>query len=134
MRTTGTEFDEFVKDCPREKTVSGPSTAVQGLALITEESSSNEDKEEVEGFGVVREKDITEANASQIETLPPRKKEKWVNPMKILKRKVKKEKKKTYAVGKGLRLGSWEPAQVSESEGELEQFGIELPDAPPEKD
>jgi hypothetical protein len=38
------------------------------------------------------------------------KKEKWVNPTKILKRRAEKEKDKTYAVGKGLRLGNWEPA------------------------
>jgi hypothetical protein len=134
MRTIGTEFDEFVKDRPREKTVSGPSTAVQGVALITEESSSDDEEEEVEGFGVVRERDITEANTSQIETPPPSTKEKWVNSTKILKQKVKKEKEKTYAIGKVLQLGSWEPAQASESEGEPEQFDIELPDVPPEKD
>jgi predicted aspartyl protease len=133
MRTAGTEFDEYVKDRPREKTVSGPSTAVQGLTFIAEESSSDEDEEEVEGFGIVKERDITEANASRIETPPPNTKEKWVNPTKILKRKVEKEKEKTYAVGKGLRLGSWEPAQVSEPEPEPEQFDIELPDAPPEE-
>jgi hypothetical protein len=135
MRTAGTEFDEFVKDRPREKTVSGLSIAVQGLVLITEESSSkDDDEEEVEGFGVVGEMDITEANAFQIETLPPSTREKWVNPTKILKRKVEKEKEKNYAVGKRLRLLSWEPAQVSEPKEEKEQFDIELPDAPPKKD
>ena len=53
--------------------------------------------------------------------------------MKILKRRVEKEKEKTYAVGKGLRLGSWEPAQVAETDEEREQFDIEIPDAPPEE-
>jgi hypothetical protein len=102
MRTAGTEFDEFIKDRPREKTISRPSMAVRGLVLIIEESSSDEDEEEVEGFGVVKERNITEANASQIETPPPNTKEKWVNPTKILKRKVKQKEEKTHTVGKGL--------------------------------
>ena len=63
MRTAGTEFDENIKDRPKEQTVSGPSTAVQGLTFISEESDSSEE-DELEGFGVVKEKDITEANAS----------------------------------------------------------------------
>jgi hypothetical protein len=131
MRTAGTEFDENINDRPKEQTVSGPSTAVQGLTFIAEESSSSD--EELEGFGIVKERNITEANASRIESPPPSTKEKWVNPTKILKRKAEKEKEKTYAVGKGLRLGSWEPAQVSKPEEEPDQFDIELPDAPPEE-
>ena len=63
MRTAGTEFDKNIKDYPKEQTVSGPSTAVQGLTFISEESDSSEE-DELEGFGVVKEKDITEANAS----------------------------------------------------------------------
>jgi hypothetical protein len=132
MRTAGTEFDKNIKDCPKEQTVSGPSTAVQGLTFISEESDSSEE-DELEGFGVVKEREITEANASRIEFPPPIAKEKWVNPTKILKRRVEKEKEKTYAVGKRLRLGSWELAQVAETDEEREQFDIEIPDAPPEE-
>ena len=45
MRTAGTEFDENIKDRPKEQTVSGPSTAVQGLTFISEESDSSEEDE-----------------------------------------------------------------------------------------
>jgi len=74
MRTAGTEFDENIKDRPREQVVAGPSTSVQGLTFISEESDS--DEEELEGFGIVREREITEANASRIEPPPPSTKEK----------------------------------------------------------
>jgi hypothetical protein len=67
MRTAGTEFDENIKDRPKEQTVSGPPTAVQGLIFISEESDSSEE-DELEGFEVVKEREITEANASRIKS------------------------------------------------------------------
>jgi hypothetical protein len=41
MCTIGTEFDENIKDHPKEQIVSEPSTAVQGLTFISEKSDSS---------------------------------------------------------------------------------------------
>jgi hypothetical protein len=101
--------------------------------FVTPISTNSSEEDELEGFGIVKERDITEANTSQIESPPSIAMEKWVNPTKILKRRVENEKEKTYAVGKGLWLGSWESAQVAETDEEREQIDIEIPDAPPEE-
>ena len=62
----------------------------------------DEVEEEIEGYSVVSVISITKANAAHIQK--PEVKEKWLNLIKILKRKAKEEKK--YAVGKLLRSGT----------------------------
>ena len=100
MQIVGIEYNKFLDGQPKTE-ISTWSSLVGGLTFIDIELD-NKDKEEIKGYSKVNVVGIVEANVAYTKKLETQ--EKQLNPMKVLKRKVEKEKK--YTIGKLIRFST----------------------------
>ena len=130
-KVAGTKYDLAIADHPvenRQKPGGLGSLASVGFILVNhfeDDMDMEEEHEFPEGYGQVNIMSVADVNAARVERGRDKKEmEGWKNPTKILKRK--QEKEKTYAVGKSIRSGTWEPVDVADEVEEMEVEAEEI--------